>query len=189
MYKVLIWLASTNKRSLNSLIVCQNCIKNNKHLLGFRKKGQQKTILYEEITNGISVDQRRVLSFYLKTKMKFIMANVIKNLFYTSVGFTALVTEKVQDLVDDLVKQRKISREEGKKIVDEFWQDTETRKEEVEDRLSKTVENVVSRFDFLTGKDVEDLRERVEELEVKVKAATAKKKTTRKSTKATSAAK
>ncbi len=117
------------------------------------------------------------------------MADLIKKAFYTSVGITALVTEKVQDLVDDLVKQRKISLDEGKKIVDEFWQDTETRKEEVEDRLSKTVENVVSRFDFLTGKDVEDLRERVEELEAKVKAATAKKRTARKSTKATSAAK
>ncbi len=108
------------------------------------------------------------------------MANVLKNALYTSVGFAALVTEKVQDLVDDLVNQRKISKDEGEKIVSEFWKDTESRKEEVEDKLSKTVENVLQKFDFLTGKDVEDLRERIEELEAKVKALNTKKATTRK---------
>ena len=111
------------------------------------------------------------------------MADVFKKLFYTGVGLVSLTSEKVQETVDELVKQRKISQEEGKKIVDDFIKETEAKKEDFEDKLKKVVEEVVDKFEFLTGKDLDELRNRIDTLESKVtkKPATrTRKKTTNK---------
>nr|WP_291725740.1 hypothetical protein [Bernardetia sp.] len=94
-----------------------------------------------------------------------LMEDLLKKLVYTGVGVVSLTAEKLQEVVDKLVDERKISADEGKKLVDEFFDTTEEKKKEFEGQLSSIVEKVVRSFKFASNKEVTELTERVKVLE------------------------
>lgn len=96
------------------------------------------------------------------------MKDLIKNFLYTGVGLVALASEKVQSVVDDLVEQGKLSQEEGKKIVDDFFKTSESKREELENRIKKMTENLTGKLDFFSKEGVDSVRDRLEELEDKL---------------------
>lgn len=96
------------------------------------------------------------------------MKDLIKNFLYTGIGMVALASEKVQSVVDDLVEQGKLSQEEGKKIVDDFFKTSESKREELENRIKKMTENLTGRLDFFSKEDADSVRDRLEELEDKL---------------------
>ena len=104
------------------------------------------------------------------------MEDLFKKFMYTGVGLVSMTGEKLQSSIDKLVKDNKISSEDGKKIVDDLMKKTEAKKEEFEGKLKEVTESVVSKFDFLKKNDFETLVKRIEALEAEV----AKKKTTKK---------
>ncbi|MCB0837964.1 MAG: hypothetical protein KDD63_13705 [Bacteroidetes bacterium] len=118
------------------------------------------------------------------------MEDLFKKFIYTGVGFAALTAEKLQEAVDELVGKGKISKDEGKKIVDDFFENTETKKEEFERKLKEAAENLMDKISLPTKSEFDDLKKKVEELEAKLAAKEgetaakpeAKKTTTRKST-------
>jgi len=93
------------------------------------------------------------------------MEDLIKKVLYTGVGLVATATEKMQSTVDDLVDKEKIDKEEGKKIVDEFVESTESKKGELESRLNEMVEGVIDKLNLAKKSEVETLKQRIEELE------------------------
>jgi polyhydroxyalkanoate synthesis regulator phasin len=105
------------------------------------------------------------------------MDELLKKLLYTGVGLVAITAEKLQTVVNDLVKEEKITTEEGKKLVEDFVKNTESKKDELETQLKQFVEKSVKSFSFATTQQVEDLTARLEALEAKHKATkvTAKK--------------
>lgn len=80
----------------------------------------------------------------------------------------SLTAEKLQKSIDRLVDEEKISEKEGKKIVDEFFEKTETRKKDLESQFSKITEEVLKKFDFSKAKEILELNKRVKALETKV---------------------
>ncbi len=105
--------------------------------------------------------------------------NLFKKVLYAGVGLASVTAEKIEETVDDLIKKGKISDSEGKKIVEDFFKNTEVKAEEFEGKLKEVVKNVVAKFDFLKREDVAGLRRRVEELEAEL-AKTKEGKTTSK---------
>ena len=93
------------------------------------------------------------------------MEDLFKKVLYTGVGLVSVTAEKLQEAVDKLVSENKISREEGRKVVDELFQNTENKREEFESQLKDIVEEVVSRVKLVSQKDFDSLLKRVEELE------------------------
>jgi len=77
------------------------------------------------------------------------MEELIKKVLYTGVGLVASATEKVQQQVNDLVENDKISKDEGKKIVDNFVKSTEGKKNELESRLNDMVEGIINKLDLV----------------------------------------
>ncbi len=96
------------------------------------------------------------------------MEDLIKKFVYTGVGIASLTADKLQKSIDKLVDEEKISEKEGKKLVDEFFQKTESKKKEFETQLSKITEEVVKKFDFSKAKEILELNKRVKALETKV---------------------
>lgn len=96
------------------------------------------------------------------------MQDLIKNFLYTGVGLVALAAEKVQTVADELVKQGKISQEEGKKIVDDFFKTSESRREEFEAKVKKMTESLTGKLDIFAKEGVNELRDRLEGLESKL---------------------
>jgi len=93
------------------------------------------------------------------------MEELIKKVLYTGVGLVASATEKVQQQVNDLVENDKISKDEGKKIVDNFVKSTEGKKNELESRLNDMVEGIINKLDLVRKSDIDDLIKKVERLE------------------------
>ncbi|MEL6592612.1 MAG: hypothetical protein AAFQ87_27690 [Bacteroidota bacterium] len=108
-----------------------------------------------------------------KTYKKNIMEDLIKKFLYTGVGIAALTAEKMQEAVDELVGKGKVSEEEGKKIVDDFTDKAETRREKFERELKEVVDNVKSGTifpQFMSKDDFQTLLTRIEALEQKIEA-------------------
>ncbi|MCC5945969.1 MAG: hypothetical protein JJT94_13640 [Bernardetiaceae bacterium] len=115
------------------------------------------------------------------------MEDLLKRFVYTGVGMVAFTTEKFQETIDRLVAERKLSTEEGKKIINDFFANTETKKEEFESQMTNIVERIIKTFNFATHSDIEKLNKRIKALEANdaaleqeveaVKSTTVKKKT------------
>mgnify|MGYP005857857649 CR=1 FL=1 len=95
------------------------------------------------------------------------MQDLFKKFIYTSVGLVSITAETLKSTVDKLVEDSKLSSDEGKKLVEEFVKNTETKKEEFESQLKTLVEKVVSNFKFVTEGDLQEVMKRIEQLEVK----------------------
>ena len=93
--------------------------------------------------------------------------------------------------------KEKFPKMREKKIVDDFFENTETKKEEFERKLKEAAENLMDKISLPTKTEFDELKQKVADLEAKLaekeskpaakktttrKSATAK-KTTRKSTK------
>ena len=98
------------------------------------------------------------------------MADLLKKVLYTGVGLVSTTTEKMQTLVQELVDKGRISEEEGKKVVEDFLQDTKTKRNEFENRFKEVVERIVSKFNFVPADKVEALNAKLEEMETEGKA-------------------
>ncbi|NLR90829.1 MULTISPECIES: phasin family protein [Flammeovirga] len=113
------------------------------------------------------------------------MEELLKKIVYTGVGITAYTIEKVNEVVDKLIAEEKITEEEGKKIVDELVANTEAKKDEFESQVKTLVDKFTSSVNFdldsiksmFKGGDseeVEILKARIEALEAQAAKAPSK---------------
>lgn len=96
------------------------------------------------------------------------MERLLKKVLYTGVGLVATTTERLQHAVDDLVEKRKLSEEEGKKVVDDVVKNAETQRPYLEDKIRGFVDNTLQRFNLPQGEAFSNLEKRIKSLEVKV---------------------
>ena len=82
------------------------------------------------------------------------MEDLFKKFVYTGVGLVSLTADKLQKSIDKLIDEEKISEKEGKKIVDDFFKKTESKKKEFEKQLQGVTEEVVKKFDFSKAKEI-----------------------------------
>lgn len=108
---------------------------------------------------------------------------LFKKLFYTGVGLVSTTAEKLQSQIDDLVKQGNLSKDEGRKVVDEFINTTEAKKEEFETKIKDMVAKALEAVNLPTAAELKELVNRIEKLEDNL-AASAKKTTKRTTTRA-----
>ncbi len=108
------------------------------------------------------------------------MESLFKKVMYTGVGLVSTTAEKVQEKVNELVEKGNLSEEEGKKVVNDFITDFDTKKDELETRVSKIINKVINSFDFPSRNEVTNLKTRIAELEAQLEPA--KKTVTRKTT-------
>jgi polyhydroxyalkanoate synthesis regulator phasin len=105
------------------------------------------------------------------------MEDLFKKFVYTGVGLVSLTADKLQKSVDKLVDENKITTEEGRKIIDDFFKKSEAKKDEFESQLKKITEEVVNKFQVPRNKEIEALQKRVAALEAKIGKASATTKT------------
>jgi len=94
---------------------------------------------------------------------------LFKKFVYTGVGLASLTKDKLETVINNLIKDEKISAKEGKKIVDDFLKNTDSKKKELETQLKDAVDKTVSKFNFAKKNDLENLIKRVEKLEKSIK--------------------
>jgi polyhydroxyalkanoate synthesis regulator phasin len=106
------------------------------------------------------------------------MEKELKKFLYAGVELAAAASEKFQQSVQELVSKGKISAEEGKKMIDEFFAKSEERKDEFEKKYREFTEKLGLRKRKNDEEELEALRKKVAELEAKLAKAKASGTTT-----------
>ncbi len=105
------------------------------------------------------------------------MEKEIKKFLYAGVDLAAAASEKFQASVQELVAKGKISADEGKKMVDDFFAKSEERKAEFETKYKEFSDKIGLNKKKNEEEELEELHKKVADLEAKLaktKAAAAK---------------
>jgi len=93
------------------------------------------------------------------------MDNIFKKLIYTSVGFASLTAKKVEEMVNELSAEGKLSSEEGERIMKDFTAATKQTKEDLEKDLQDVIESVINKMNVAKQDELNRLEQRVTALE------------------------
>lgn len=99
------------------------------------------------------------------------MEELFRKFLYTGVGIVALTAEKLQESVDEMVGKGKVSKDEGKRIVQDFVDNMESKRDDFEDRLKEAADSMTSSLklpQFATKEEVDALMSRISSLEAKL---------------------
>jgi polyhydroxyalkanoate synthesis regulator phasin len=110
----------------------------------------------------------RIHSYSLTFLSLIKMEDLFKKFVYTGVGMVSTTLEKFQKSVEKLVDEDKLSQEEGKKLVDDLFKNTESKREEFETKLKKVVEEVMVRMNLATQTQIHELQDRLAVIETKL---------------------
>lgn len=80
-------------------------------------------------------------------------------------GLWAMTEERVNELVKDLVDKGDISKEEGKKVVQDVLEESRKQRVDLEKKISDKMQEAISKADVFTRKDMHELESRLEILE------------------------
>lgn len=89
------------------------------------------------------------------------MEDLFKKFVNAGVGFVSLTTDRVQKTIDALVKESKLSEQEGAKIMDELRKNGETKRKELEKQVQGIASRVMKTVGVAPNAEVEELKRTV----------------------------
>ncbi len=93
------------------------------------------------------------------------MESFIRKLINTSFGFASAATKRTAETINNLIKEGKISEEEGKKILDELEKEGGEQRAEFEMELKSMMEKILKKMNIPSQGDIERLEKRLDVLE------------------------
>ncbi len=93
------------------------------------------------------------------------MLDDIKKGLYAGIGAVLLTRDKVEQVIDKFVKDSKLDREEGKKLVEDLVKAGEKQWSDAEAKILETVKRGIGSLDIGRKSDFDQLQELVQNLE------------------------
>lgn len=93
------------------------------------------------------------------------MFDFIKKTMLVGAGLAAMTREKIEEVVDELVKKGKLSEKEGKEMVDELIEKSKSVKKDLEERIEKTVTETLKKLNIPSRSEIAELKEKIEQME------------------------
>jgi len=97
------------------------------------------------------------------------MEDLFKKLLYAGAGLAVTAKESLEKSIDELIEKGKLSDEEGKKFVENFFEKTAAKREEFEEKMTKVTEQIAAKLNYVKKTELEAMIKRLEELEAKMK--------------------
>jgi polyhydroxyalkanoate synthesis regulator phasin len=94
--------------------------------------------------------------------------DLLKKILYQGVGMAAGAKERVEKAVKELIGEKKISNEEGKKIVDDLSSNIDSKAKDLESKIRGVINEALLKVRPATKSEVEELKKRIEDLEKRV---------------------
>ena len=94
--------------------------------------------------------------------------DLLKKILYQGVGMAVSAKERVEKAVKELIGEKKITNEEGKKIVDEFSSNIDSKTKDIESKIRTVINEALLKVRPATKSEVEELKKRIEDLEKRV---------------------
>ncbi len=98
------------------------------------------------------------------------MMNLFKEMMATGLGAVFFTKDKIEEMVEDLVEEGKVSRNEATQLVDEIFNKAKEQREEMVKRVKVEVENNLERAGLARKEEVKALQEDVSRLELQLEA-------------------
>lgn len=92
------------------------------------------------------------------------ISDTIKKAIDLAVGALFMTKENVEELIDDMVKNGEIKREEAMAQVNEIMKKILSGKKEIESRTEVIVEKVLHKLDIPTRQELRQMQKRLEEI-------------------------
>ncbi len=96
------------------------------------------------------------------------MLELIKKSLMASLGAAVITKERVEKATRTLVEEGKLSREEAEKLAEELIASGEKQWEEIQVTLSDNLKKALERLDLARRKDVEELKDRLDQMETRL---------------------
>ncbi|MFP4458785.1 MAG: phasin family protein [Candidatus Zixiibacteriota bacterium] len=109
------------------------------------------------------------------------MSNFFEKTFYTGIGLASLTVDAIEKIAKDIVKERELSEDEGRKLYEELKNRSQEEKNKLQNQIDNMVKKALSSTDLTTKEELDELKKKVDLLEAKL----AKEKTKAKAEKAT----
>jgi polyhydroxyalkanoate synthesis regulator phasin len=93
------------------------------------------------------------------------MRESVRKIGLIGAGLWAMTEEKIDELVKDLVDKGDISKEEGKKAIQDMLEESKKQKVDLEKKISDKIQDAISKKDMFTRKDMHELESRIKTLE------------------------
>ncbi|HDH57619.1 MAG TPA: polyhydroxyalkanoate synthesis regulator [Bacteroidetes bacterium] len=92
------------------------------------------------------------------------MKDLIGKAFLAGLGAVSLTREKLESVVDDLVKRGEVAREEKQKLLNDLVEAGEKHQNEIRGFIQKEVKKALEALDIPTRQDIRDLQKQIEKL-------------------------
>jgi polyhydroxyalkanoate synthesis regulator phasin len=93
------------------------------------------------------------------------MLDYIRRITLAGAGLAIMTTEKVQEIMDELVKKGEMTEKEAREAVSEFVEKSKRAKKDLEDKMEQTVTGLLNSMNVPTRKEIEEIKERLTRLE------------------------
>lgn len=92
------------------------------------------------------------------------MSNIINKAFLAGLGAVSLGRDKVEGLIDELVKRGELSQEEKQGMLSELLESVEKRQAELEEFIHKEIQQILKSLDIPTREEMNRLKEEIDSL-------------------------
>ncbi len=96
------------------------------------------------------------------------MQDLLKKALSLGLGALLESKDKIEDVVNELVKKGELGQEEGKNLVDELIEKGEASMSEMEVKIEKIVKGVMEKLNLPTRKELDELKSEIEQLKEKL---------------------
>jgi polyhydroxyalkanoate synthesis regulator phasin len=97
------------------------------------------------------------------------MIESLKKLGLLGIGAVAITEEKIREVVNELVEKGEMSVDEGKTLVHELLTEKKKQVQDFEEKISRDVQNAISKSNIASKDDVSRLEDKITELEETIK--------------------
>ena len=96
------------------------------------------------------------------------MQDILKKALSLGLGVMLVSKNKIEDVVNELVKKGELGQEEGKNLVNELIEKGEASVNEVEGKIEKIVKSVTEKLDLPTRKELNEIKSEIEQIKEKL---------------------
>lgn len=95
------------------------------------------------------------------------MLDLFKKAVLMGLGVITLTKEKVEQIVDELIKKGELTEDERSKAVRDLLTKIEEQEKALNEKVSSVVKNSIEKLDLPSRKDIEKLEKKIDELKTK----------------------
>jgi len=98
------------------------------------------------------------------------LLNFIKEMMVTGLGALFLTKDKVEEMVQKLVEEGKVSKDEANELINNMTKKAKEQQEQMRDKIKTEIDNSLNKVGIVKKEDVEELNEKVAKLELHIKS-------------------